>query len=85
MENTIDNEIQVLQEKIKSLKKKKAEAERIKLEKISKFLIKTMQDNSNFCEDILKLCDKHNAKEISEKLKGYIIKQEKNENTQKDQ
>lgn len=68
MENKIDQDILALQEKIKSLKKKKANVERAKLERISKVLVKKVQEDMNFYTDLIKLCEKYKADSILKEL-----------------
>jgi hypothetical protein len=71
MENKIDQDILALQEKIKSLKKKKADIERAKLEGVSKVLIKKVQEDMNFYTDLIKLCEKYKADSILKELDNY--------------
>ena len=68
MENKIDQDILALQEKIKSLKKKKADVERAKLERVSKVLIKKVQEDMNFYADLIQLCEKYKADSILKEL-----------------
>ena len=71
MLNKYDAEIENLQEKLKSLKKKKAEAEKAKYGKIAKILTKHIQDNQNFNNDFFAICQKYEMKELMVELDNF--------------
>ncbi|HDX6240636.1 TPA: hypothetical protein RPW09_001650 [Campylobacter fetus subsp. venerealis] len=71
MLNKYDSEIEILQEKLKSLKKKKAEAEKAKYSKIAKMLTKHMQDNQNFFNEFIQICQKYEMKELLIELDNF--------------
>ncbi|WKW21824.1 hypothetical protein [Campylobacter fetus] len=71
MLNKYDSEIEILQEKLKSLKKKKAEAEKAKYEKIAKLLTKQIQDDQNFFNEFIQICQKYEMKELLIELDNF--------------
>lgn len=80
MLNKYDAEIENLQERLKSLKRKKAEAEKAKYEKIARLLTKQIQDDQNFFNEFIQICQKYEMKELLIELdifKQQIPNQEK--------
>jgi len=71
MLNKYDAEIENLQEKLKSLKKKRAEAEKAKYEKIARLLTKQIQDDQNFFNEFIKFCQKYEMKELMVELDNF--------------
>ena len=71
MLNKYDAEIESLQEKLKSLKKKRAEAEKAKYEKIARLLTKQIQDDQNFLDEFFGICQKYKMEELMAELSDF--------------
>lgn len=71
MLNKYDAEIESLQEKLKSLKKKRAEAEKAKYEKIARLLTKQIQDDQNFFDEFFGICQKYKMEELMAELSDF--------------
>ncbi|AHE95253.1 hypothetical protein IXZ18_11040 (plasmid) [Campylobacter fetus subsp. venerealis bv. intermedius] len=71
MTNKYDAEIENLQEKLKSLKKKRAEAEKAKYSKIARLLTRQIQNNQNFNNDFFAICKKYEMKDLMVELDNF--------------